>query len=190
MKVQLRGRALFQPLVDWMARQGVHPNVLTVAGLFLMLLPTWLIVQGHFFWGAIALSAVITTDFLDGQLARTSGKTTKFGAFLDSTLDRISEFLLIGGYLLYFRGDPRTQVWLYLFLLCSILVSYVRARGEGLGVSVQVGPMNRPGRLFTLVVLTLLGPKVFALLLPYVTFLVAFTVVRRSTELYNSLKNR
>ncbi len=190
MKVRFKGRELFQPLVDWMARQGVHPNVLTVLGLLLMVIPTWLIVQGHFFWASIALSIVMTSDFLDGQLARTSGRTTKFGAFLDSTLDRVSEFLLVGGYLFYYRNAPQTQVWLYLFLMCSILVSYVRARGEGLGFSAQAGPMNRPGRLTSLVIMTLLGPQWFARLLPYVTVLVAFTVVRRGTELYNSFKKR
>jgi len=182
-------RKAFDPLVRLLARLGVHPNALTVAGFLLSLVPAGLLVRGHFLGAGVILALVTPLDLLDGQLARSTGKTTRFGALLDSTLDRISEFLLLGGYLVYFRGHPVVQVQVFFLLLFAFLVSYVRARGEGLGVSVQAGPMDRTGRYLAYILLTLAGPRSFAGALPVLLVLVALTVVRRMAGLYNSLNS-
>jgi len=183
-------RRAFDPLVRVLARWGVHPNALTVTGSLLSLVPAYLLVRHQFLWAGVALAIVTPLDLLDGQLARSTGKTTRFGALLDSTLDRISEFLLMGGYLLYFRGVFHVQVQLFFLLLFAFLVSYVRARGEGLGVSVQAGPMDRTGRYLAYILLTLAGPRIFSLTLPVLLVLVAVTVVRRMAALYNSLNSK
>ena len=180
----------FDPLVRALGRAGIHPNVLTVAGSLLALIPAWLLAQHRFLAAGIALALTAPFDFLDGQLARHTGKTTRFGALLDSTLDRVSEFLLFGGYLLYFRGHPALQVQLFFLLMFALLVSYVRARGEGLGVSTSAGPMDRAGRYLAYVLLTLAGPRVFALGVPVLLVLVALTVVRRMAALYDSLNSK
>lgn len=183
-------RQVFDPIVDIFASFGLKPNHLTILGFVLTFIPAFFIAKGFFLLAGIILILVSSTDFLDGQLARKYGMVTSFGAFLDSTLDRISEFILVGAYLYHFRDDLVTALWLYLLLMFSILVSYTRARGEGLGVSVTAGPMNRTGRLLTYILLTILGEKIFIKLMPLFVLLVGFTVVRRCFQLYNSLSTR
>ncbi len=183
-------RRNFDPLVRVLDRAGVHPNAVTVAGFLLAILPAWLLVRHQFVWAGIALALTAPLDFLDGQLARYSGKITRFGALLDSTLDRISEFLLLGGYIVHYQGHPALQVQLFFLLMFAILVSYVRARGEGLGVSVTAGPMDRAGRYLAYTLLTLAGSRIFALAVPILLVLVALTVVRRMAALYNSLNSK
>lgn len=183
-------RDVIDPVVNIIANVGLKPNHLTLLGFLCIFLPAFFIVKGWFQLASILLIVVSATDFLDGQLARKYGMVTPLGAFLDSTLDRVSEFILIGSYLIHFYGSPKVSAWLYFLLMFSLLVSYTRARGEGLGVSVTVGPMDRTGRMLTYIVLTLLGERVFAMVLPLFVLLVATTVVRRGFQLYNSLSTK
>ncbi len=180
-------RRVFDPVVDIFASIGFKPNHLTVLGFVLTFIPAFLIAKGMFRLGGLVLIIVSATDFLDGQLARKYGMVTAFGALLDSTLDRVSEFVLVGAFLYHYRGNLSTEIWLYLLVMFSILVSYTRARGEGLGVSVSAGPMDRTGRMVGFIILTLFGERIFTMLLPLFAVLVAITVVRRCFQLYNSL---
>ena len=100
----LRVRAAFiiDPIASALARYQVSPNVFTIVGMLAHFLLAWLIVQGHMVAAGIAIFFVAPLDALDGALARKLGRKPGFGAFLDSTLDRLAEIILFGGFLFYF----------------------------------------------------------------------------------------
>ena len=142
----------FQPFVGSLAKWGVTPNMVTAAGIGLNLAATPLIALGHFWWAAAIFVAASICDLLDGSLARFSGKESAFGAFLDSTMDRVSEgvtLIALGVY--YARTDHLPElVAVFIFLMASYLVSYERARAEALGLDCKVGLMSRPERIIVL----------------------------------------
>ncbi len=104
-------------------------------------------------------------DVLDGALARNSGFKRPFGAFWDSTMDRVSESIVFGGFLLYYYQHQNPQALLMAFSVCvlSIMVSYTRARAEGLGIKCEVGILPRPGRVVLLALGFFLGIPTAAL---------------------------
>jgi CDP-diacylglycerol---glycerol-3-phosphate 3-phosphatidyltransferase len=142
----------FQPVVGSMAKAGLTPNMVTAAGIGLNLAATPLIALGHFWWAAAIFVAASICDLLDGSLARFSGTESAFGAFLDSTMDRVSEgvtLIALGVY--YARMDRLPElVAVFVFLMASYLVSYERARAEALGLDCKVGLMSRPERIVVL----------------------------------------
>jgi CDP-diacylglycerol--glycerol-3-phosphate 3-phosphatidyltransferase len=138
--------------VGSLAKWGVTPNMVTSAGIGLNLAATPFIALGHFWWAAVIFVAASLCDLLDGSLARFSGKESAFGAFLDSTMDRVSEgvtLIALGVY--YARTDRLPElVAVFIFLMASYLVSYERARAEALGLDCKVGLMSRPERIVVL----------------------------------------
>jgi len=114
----------------------------------------FLLATGHFLLGGFLVLVAGAFDLLDGGLARVTGKTTKFGALLDSTLDRYSDAALLFGLMFHFaRNDDTTEVMLiFAAIVGSVLVSYVRARAEGLGLDCEIGIMRRTVRICTLAV--------------------------------------
>ena len=151
--IQRRTRAAAEQAVGPLARWGVSPNQLTVAGLLLNAGAGAILALGWLVPGGIAVLVASAFDLFDGALARVAGRETRFGAFFDSTLDRYSEALLFCGLLIWFT---RTDDWLgallcYLALLGSLMVSYARARAaEGLGLECTVGWFQRPERMIVL----------------------------------------
>jgi CDP-diacylglycerol--glycerol-3-phosphate 3-phosphatidyltransferase len=161
------------PVARILGRVGVHPNILSITGLLLSAVAGLFLSQGVFFWGAwiIVLSGIC--DTLDGQIARQNNKHSRFGAFFDSTLDRYGEMLYFIGLAYYFAGGqsfttvpanpgrgvpcPWTVLLILLTVAGSFMVSYTRARAEGLGVECRGGVMQRPERITLLVIGTLLG---------------------------------
>jgi CDP-diacylglycerol--glycerol-3-phosphate 3-phosphatidyltransferase len=161
------------PVARILGRVGVHPNILSITGLLLSAVAGLFLSQGVFFWGAwiIVLSGIC--DTLDGQIARQNNKHSSFGAFFDSTLDRYGEMLYFIGLAYYFAGGqsfttvpanpvrgvpcPWTVLLILLTVAGSFMVSYTRARAEGLGVECRGGVMQRPERITLLVIGTLLG---------------------------------
>lgn len=134
------------------------PSELTVMGLVLIGLATWLLISGAFFWAGCLVALASSFDMLDGALARATNQSSRFGAFLDSTLDRYSEALIFLGLLLHYHsaGARITEVTLlYIVIVGSLLTSYTRARAEALGFDCTVGLLERPERI-VLVVLGLL----------------------------------
>ena len=135
-----------------MAKAGLTPNMVTAAGIALNLAATPLIALGHFWWAAAIFVAASICDLLDGSLARFSGTESAFGAFQDSTMDRVSEgvtLIALGVY--YARADRLPElVAVFVFLMASYLVSYERARAEALGLDCKVGLMSRPERIVVL----------------------------------------
>src|SRR5687768_5418141 len=144
---------IINPLTDWLVRRRVHPNLLTTIG-FLVTMSSALFYHQHHVRTAgamILLGGVF--DILDGRVARLSGLGSKFGAFYDSTLDRISEIAVYFGLLsLYndYRLDTGDVGMIYLIMLAmagSLMISYTRARAESLGLDAEVGLMARAERV-------------------------------------------
>lgn len=156
----LRARTVFivDPIVTVLARHGMSPNTLTIVGMLAHFAVAWLIAGGHMQWAGVAIFFVAPLDALDGALARKiGGKTHGFGAFLDSTLDRLAEIILFGGFLFFYgrTGQELLTVTAYIGLSGSLMVSYTRARAEALGYSCKIGILSRVER-YTVLTLSLL----------------------------------
>ncbi|HEY65095.1 MAG TPA: CDP-alcohol phosphatidyltransferase family protein [Caldilineae bacterium] len=132
---------------------GVSPNLITFIGFCLTAASAVFIAQGRFLIAGIVLFVAGSFDALDGALARVTGRVSRYGAFLDSTLDRYSEAICFLGLLLYYTKADRIVevVLIYVAIIGSLLVSYTRARAEGVGVSCKVGLFTRAERWGTLV---------------------------------------
>jgi CDP-diacylglycerol--glycerol-3-phosphate 3-phosphatidyltransferase len=164
------------------------PNAISMVGLVGNLIAAVLIVQGMFVLGGLAFIAGSVMDTLDGRYSRMSGKGTLFGAFLDSTLDRIAEGVVITAIAWYFAdsGDSLAAAACVYVVLGSVMVSYTRARAEALGVECKVGLATRPVRVVILSIGILfaegLGLGDFSLLAPAIYVMAAlttFTVIQR-----------
>jgi CDP-diacylglycerol--glycerol-3-phosphate 3-phosphatidyltransferase len=149
------GRALLAPIVRLAVRLHLTANTVTVGGFLIVAVAAGLVGTGNLLAGAAVLVAGSLLDAVDGALARATGGSTAFGSFLDSTLDRAAEAILYGGVAAYYLTtavEPTGPVLLALVAMAgSFMVSYTRARAEGIGVSATVGLAPRMERLILLV---------------------------------------
>ena len=153
-------------LGEFLASVGFTPNAVTAIGFALNILVAVIIVRGNLQIGGLALLVASGFDMLDGAVARASGAVTKFGGFLDSTLDRYSESIVLGGVLVYLldTADYRTgSLLVFTAVVGSLLISYARARAEAAGFRASVGLLARPERVLVLAVGLLVGQLVPAL---------------------------
>jgi len=146
---------LAEPVGRVVAKTRVTPNSLTIFGFLLNIGVAWVISQGYFLLGGSLILVAGSFDLLDGAVARYTNRVTKFGALLDSTLDRWSDAVLLFGLLWFYAWQPDQDTSLEMILIFaaivgSLLVSYVRARAEGLGLDADVGIMRRTLRILTL----------------------------------------
>lgn len=155
---------LLEPLTRTSVRFGIHPNVMTVLGFGITMISAALYGLGSFRWAGIVLFIGGSCDVLDGHLARVTGAKSLFGALLDSTLDRYAEIAVFIGIVAYYLYrapvNSLNEVWVLVSILGltgSLMVSYVRARAEGLGQECKVGLMQRPERVICLGLGALLG---------------------------------
>ncbi len=158
--VKETARRALEPIARVLAGLGITPNHITVAGLLLTAASGVFLAYGRFLAAAVTLLVGGLCDMLDGAVARTTGLSSPFGAFLDSTADRFAELFLFAGLAVYFtRGEPSLlYVLLTIFALGgSFMVSYTRARSEGLGIACRVGLMERPERVVLILVAALFG---------------------------------
>ena len=157
--MRARGAFVVQPIALFFARVGLTPNVVTVLGLLLTVGVSVVIALGATRLGGLLLLVTSAMDALDGTLARATGQVSRFGAFLDSTLDRVSEGALFLGLLACLLPHSRELEVYFVFLaiLGSVMVSYTRARAEGLGYECKVGLFTRVERVLTLGVGLMLG---------------------------------
>jgi CDP-diacylglycerol---glycerol-3-phosphate 3-phosphatidyltransferase len=148
------------PLIRLLTRWDMHPNTFTVFGLIVSVAAGLFMAVGSFRTAALLVLVAGFFDTVDGKLARNSGKVTKFGALLDSTLDRYSEVLIFFGMAYYFIEHDRylTSVAVAVALGGSLMVSYVRARAESLGFECKVGILQRPERLILIAAGGLIHP--------------------------------
>lgn len=186
---------LLTPLARALLRMRVSPDVVTVVGtLGVCAGALYFYPRGSFWWGTLFIVAFVFSDLLDGTMARLSGRSSAWGAFLDSTLDRFGDAAVFGGLLLYFAARPDGQLAAALALACltfSFVTSYARARAEGLRVdSADVGIAERADRL--VVVLTATGltglfgwpEQVLTTVLALLALASAVTVLQRMTAVY------
>jgi len=184
----IRVRKGFEPMLSALQRLHVTPNQVTIFGTLLNVAAAALIALDHLVYAGIAFLLAGCCDMLDGALARRAQQSTKWGAFLDSTLDRVSEGVVLAAiaYLLASQGHALDASLAALALLGSVLVSYTRARAESLGVECKVGIMSRPERI----ILIALG--LFFDVLSYAIYillaLTAFTVIQRVVHTYRQLR--
>ena len=170
-RVKAGARRFLRPAAQLIADLGIPPTTLTLAGLALSALAGWSLGSGHFPRAGILLALAGLCDMLDGAAARAGNRASRAGAFLDSTTDRYAEVAVFLGALHYYLarspGGPETgtAIVVLLALAGSLLVSYVRARAEAIGVDCEVGLAERPERLVVLIVGLLLGPGVFRVFL-------------------------
>ena len=178
----------FMPFISVLRWLKITPNQITIAGSILNLGAVVLIVFDHLIYAGIIFLLAGCFDMLDGMMARLTKMTTPFGAFLDSTLDRVSEGAVLAAiaYLLASQDRHFDAAMVVLALLGSLLVSYTRARAESLGLECKVGLMSRPER----VILIALG--LFFNVLSYVIYimlaLTTFTVIQRVVHTYRQLR--
>jgi phosphatidylglycerophosphate synthase len=164
----------------------VSPNAITFASFVVACMAAAFFAVGNFGAGGWLYLLTGILDILDGRIARATGKVTAGGAFFDSVMDRYAELVVFGGLSIFYRDSWALYVVL-LASLGSIMVSYTRARGEALGVNVNIGTMQRPERLFYLGVISGLAPIVETLfghgaLPPFVPVVVALTLLGASAN--------
>ncbi len=172
------------PVVAFLAALAVPPMLVSLFGLILSLYGALVVAEGKLFLGGVFLIIAGLCDTLDGSLARRRNLVSKFGAFMDSTLDRVAEFAYFGGILFYVvnRYDaPHDFIfWITILALTgSVLTSYTRARAEGLGYECKVGILERPERIVLLAVGLLLGYRVLSVVLVLLAVLATYTTLQR-----------
>lgn len=175
--IKEKSRVLLKPFIYLYLKSGLHPNVLTILGFTLSALTAYFYRMGFFFHAAIGLLLSGICDAIDGEVARKSGKVTRFGAFLDSVIDRYSEIIIFLGLFIYYLKSS-VAVLVILGLAGSLMVSYVRARAEGLGQECKGGLLLRPERFVILFVGSLFGAEVF------VYFLIVLVILSNFTAFY------
>lgn len=149
---------VFTPIARALLRWGVSPDVVTLVGTLgvcvgaLAFYP-----RGQLWWGTLFIAVFVFTDLIDGTMARLSDRSSPWGAFLDSTMDRVGDAAIFGGLILYFTGRVDRPLDAYLALLCLVLgflTSYTKARAESLGLRCGGGIAERADRLAVTLVTT------------------------------------
>jgi CDP-diacylglycerol--glycerol-3-phosphate 3-phosphatidyltransferase len=152
---------VISPVAHLLVKMGVSADAVTLVGTIgvsagaLVFFP-----QGMLLTGVLVITAFVFSDLLDGYMARTTGKTSRFGAFLDSTLDRIGDAAIFSGLALYFAWSGDSRLYLVLCLICLVMgavTSYARAKAEGMGFQAKVGIAERADRLVAILGMTGLG---------------------------------
>jgi len=178
-RIQQRVRQIVTMIVRPLAGLGITPNTLTVIGLILSILTAFVLAKGFFLAGGLLVLFAGIFDMFDGAMARARNASTTFGAFFDSTLDRYSECIILFGLLLFALQEPviqerfwpfqYEQSWMIILVFIatvgSFMVSYAKARAEGLGLECKTGLLARPERVVILAIGLLIGAVFWALLI-------------------------
>src|ERR1700730_16667016 len=178
-RIQQRVRQFVTLIMRPLAQLGITPNTLTVLGLVLSMITAGVIAQGYLLVGGLLVLFAGIFDMFDGALARARNASSTFGAFLDSTLDRYSESIILFGLFWYALQAPtlhenlwpflHEQTWMlsliYIAVVGSMMVSYAKARAEGLGLECKTGLLARPERVIILAIGLITGTVIWAVLL-------------------------
>ena len=187
---------LIDPVANWLVKRGVHPNTITIVGTLCTVTGGIIYGTGHIRTGGFFLGITALFDVLDGTVARRSNKSSMFGAFLDSTLDRLADGFVLGGLAVFYatsqiHGSVPLMITALLGLVGAFLTSYTRARAESLGLDAKVGLLQRPERvvllsapqaLFGLV----LGGWVLAIIVVILAATAWITVIQRVAYVYTA----
>lgn len=170
-------------IAGWLQTTGISPNALTAIGFVLTAVVALVLASGNLLWGGLLLIFAALFDTLDGALARHAGKTTVFGAFFDSVMDRFSEAVTLIALIYYYSGQPdgRLPVVLLAFsLMGSLLVSYTRARAESVQIECKEGFFQRTERIVVLILGLVTG-----WMLPVLWLLAVFTNLTAVQRIYD-----
>ena len=179
---------IFRPVAAFLVRRGVSPDLVTLVGTLGVVVGALVFFpRGEFFWGTLFITAFVFSDLVDGTMARMTQRSSRWGAWLDSTLDRVGDAAVFGGIAMWFAGDGGDLLLVALCLYClssGAVVSYARARAEGLGMTAAVGITERADRLVIVLVATGLDglgvPYLQALALWYVAVGSTVTIIQRT----------
>ncbi len=175
-------------LFGFLFRKKVNPNLLTLFGFLMMFIGGLLFASYYQRLAGLCLLAAGLFDMLDGAVARNCGRSTRFGSFLDSVIDRYSDMFLMIGIIIYFTrlSDINYVIVTCLALMGTILVSYSRAKAETLDLKCSIGLMERPERIILLTIGILIGQLKITLIL--LTILTHFTVMQRIYYTWKALQ--
>jgi CDP-diacylglycerol---glycerol-3-phosphate 3-phosphatidyltransferase len=163
--LRLRFKGILEPIGAFLNRLGLMPNTMTILGLVGNTVGAYLLAQGNMFLGGVFILAMGPVDALDGTMARLRGEPSNFGAFVDSITDRYSELIIFAGLLFYYLQQDNWTALLLVYLAASgsVLVSYVRARGQSLGYDTKIGLLTRLERYLVLAPALILNIPLVAL---------------------------
>jgi len=191
---------VIEPVAGWLVRRGVHPNTITVFGTLCTVAGGVIYAYGHISVGGWFLGLTALFDVLDGTVARRTGKSSTFGAFLDSTLDRVADGAVMGGLVVFYALNPvhhnvPMMAVCLVGLIGAYMTSYIRARAEALGLDAKVGMVQRPER-----VVLLSAPQAFfglalhglvlGAIVAFLTITAWITVVQRMKFVYDQTSAR
>ncbi len=189
---------LMDPIAGWLVRRRVHPNTITVGGTVFMVAGGVLYGTGHIMTGGWLLGITALTDVLDGMVARRGNTASDFGAFLDSTLDRLADGAVLGGLAVFYAFNTQHyNVPMVVVCLAGIvgafLTSYTRARAESLGLDAKIGMLQRPERVVLLSVPQaffglMLDGWVLLIIINILTITAWITVVQRIKYVYDKTR--
>lgn len=179
-KIKDIGRKIFvSPVVDFLMALNIHPNVITIFSLALAVIAFFFFRSGVFWAGGIFLFLCGIFDAFDGEIARRKNMISKLGSFLDSTVDRANEFIIYFGLYFYYSNRASfVQFWILIAIFGSMMVSYTRARAEGLGISPRVGLFERFTRIVLLVIGSALGPR----FMPYIIIILGIGTLQTTLQ--------
>ncbi|NQU36748.1 MAG: CDP-alcohol phosphatidyltransferase family protein [Actinobacteria bacterium] len=183
---------VIEPIARGLIKIGLTPDAITIIGTTGTVAAAFIFLsRGSFLIGSLVIAAFILSDMLDGTMARMQGRTGKWGAFLDSTLDRVADGAIFVSLLIYFT---RTDQWglviaITICLIASTIISYAKARAEGLGMTCNVGFAERTERLIIVMVPTFLAglgvPYIQAIAIWALAGLTVLTVFQRMVHIYH-----
>ncbi len=187
---------ILSPLISLFTKWGLSPNFFTIAGLIITALAAIAFIAGFIRIGGVLILLGGLCDTFDGSIARSTDRSTCFGAFFDSVVDRYSEFVLFLGIGAHFilNDDYLTAMVIFLALCGSIMVSYCRARAESLGFEAAIGIMQRPERIVLIGFAAMIHIAALKFVLWLIAILANFTAVQRIRHVYkhdsNKLENK
>ena len=187
---------LLTPIALFLNRHGVSPDLVTAAGTAVVMLAALVCFPAGWLWqGSLIIAVFVLADMIDGLMAKLSGTASKWGAFLDSSLDRLGDGAIFGGLLLYFAYERDAAIWAGITLAALVmgqLTSYVRARAESLGFEANGGLAARADRILIVLLATFLEglgvPWMLEIAMTFLAVAGLVTVVQRSRSVYRQAK--
>lgn len=191
-------RSIVGPIVRFFVQLNLDPNVLTTLSFLLAIVAAYFYIKGVLWIAAIWLLIAGFFDVIDGDVARASNRTTKFGALYDSVLDRFSEIIVILGIGIFFysreTGHSLKDIFIGISILLamsgSLMVSYVRARAEALGFECKNGLLQRPERVLLISIGSLISNVALIIAIGFIALFANFTAIQRIIHIWKNEKHK
>ncbi len=179
---------LISPLIRFCIRHRVSPNLVTTVGFFFTGGAALAFALDQVQWAGAILLFSGTFDIIDGKVARATGSSSKFGAFFDSTMDRLSDMVVFMGLLYLYLSTGRTEmIWvIFAAVIGSLMVSYCRSKAEALGITCHVGLFQRPERVVYLGFGAILGHLMLYVVIWFLAVASILTMIQRIIHVYNN----